>query len=278
MAPPKKAATETNSRLSEKSGIGGRNQSSTLSRADLNLRYECNEETNSMILCSVRRDFTSDLTFNSSDEFREIQGGALEPSTPMSREEAMTRVAGKRCLVLVHGYRNEASAAAQAYDKVQQMLAASGLMGGARGYEEVIGFLWPGGFTRTLSFFVSILRANRAGKRFEKLLVDLEAAGATVDIQTHSLGGRVALEALDRERARVRWLLLTAPAVDNESIEVDEEYEEAVGRCQRVYVSGISILGLPDPDSIHQRLTPVPDLIRIPFPRAGQCLRMASFD
>ncbi|MBM3729135.1 MAG: xylulose 5-phosphate 3-epimerase, partial [Acidobacteria bacterium] len=42
--------------------------------------------------------------------------------------------------------------------------------------------------------------------------------------------------------------------------------------------SGISILGLPDPDSIHQRLTPVPDLIRIPFPRAGQCLRMASFD
>ncbi|MBM3728982.1 MAG: hypothetical protein FJW40_26585, partial [Acidobacteria bacterium] len=42
--------------------------------------------------------------------------------------------------------------------------------------------------------------------------------------------------------------------------------------------TGISILGLPDPDSVHQRLTPVPDLIRIPFPRAGQCLRMASFD
>ncbi|MBM3728229.1 MAG: ABC transporter permease [Acidobacteria bacterium] len=41
---------------------------------------------------------------------------------------------------------------------------------------------------------------------------------------------------------------------------------------------GISILGLPDPNSLHQRLTPVPDLIRIPFPRAGQCLRMASFD
>jgi len=42
--------------------------------------------------------------------------------------------------------------------------------------------------------------------------------------------------------------------------------------------TGISILGLPDPNSLHQRLTPVPDLIRIPFPRAGQCLRMASFD
>ncbi|MBM3786580.1 MAG: hypothetical protein FJW30_19655, partial [Acidobacteria bacterium] len=41
-----------------------------------------------------------------------------------------------------------------------------------------------------------------------------------------------------------------------------------------ISLSGISILGLPDPHSIHQRLTPVPDLIRIPFPRAGQCLRM----
>ncbi|MBM3726302.1 MAG: hypothetical protein FJW40_12850, partial [Acidobacteria bacterium] len=53
---------------------------------------------------------------------------------------------------------------------------------------------------------------------------------------------------------------------------------EPGGRNLRWMEAGISILGLPDPNSIHQRLTPVPDLIRIPFPRAGQCLRMASFD
>ncbi|MBM3784425.1 MAG: RNA polymerase subunit sigma-70, partial [Acidobacteria bacterium] len=53
---------------------------------------------------------------------------------------------------------------------------------------------------------------------------------------------------------------------------------EKRGSGTELLPTGISILGLPDPHSIHQRLTPVPDLIRIPFPRAGQCLRMASFD
>ena len=56
-------------------------------------------------------------------------------------------------------------------------------------------------------------------------------------MQTHSLGARVALQALSTEDTLwVDNLLLTAPAVDNECLEPNEEFNEALDSCARVFV------------------------------------------
>jgi pimeloyl-ACP methyl ester carboxylesterase len=187
-----------------------------------------------MLLVSVRKNFTSSTDFSEADAVREIQQPKLKPYTELTIEQLQARVAGKRCLILIHGYRNPAGGAVRAYWKVQEMLRAAGSLGGAGGYDEIIGYLWPGGLTR-VGFVVAIQRANRAGKRFEQLLLNLSDAAA-VDVQTHSLGARVALEALDRGRARIRGLHLTAPAVDDEAVERGEVYQEACEACGAVYV------------------------------------------
>jgi hypothetical protein len=61
--------------------------------------------------------------------------------------------------------------------------------------------------------------------------------GATIDLNTHSLGAHVAFEALREGTPRiVRNSWNFASAVDNESIELGERYHDASGRCQSFYV------------------------------------------
>lgn len=188
-----------------------------------------------MLLVSVRENFTATTDFSETDQYREVAQPVLEPFTPLTLDQFKQRVAGKKCLVLVHGYRNEAQSAVAAYGKVADMLNRTAPGPGAAVYDEIIGYLWPGGWLR-VSFFFAVFRANCAAKRFEKLLLALADAGAVVDVQTHSLGARVAAEALDRQRARIRFLHLTAPAIDDESVEQRKEYGEACAQCQGVYV------------------------------------------
>jgi len=195
-----------------------------------------------MILASVRKDFTSTLRLADTVAFREIKEPKLAPFTALTDAELALRVAGRKWLVLVHGYRVEAARAVKAYWKVGEQLRAVGMLGaGGAGYDEIIGFLWPGGWA-AIDFFLAVFRANRSAKRFEKFVISLLEARATVDIQTHSLGARVALEGLDDrwekfiELGRVRGLHLTAPAVDDETIEQGDDYDEACRACGTVYV------------------------------------------
>lgn len=183
-----------------------------------------------MLLISCRKNFTGTTDLSDFDAFREILNPQLKPFTTLTEQQFLARTANKKCLVLVHGYRNEASAAVKAYRKLVDSAKAAGIL-----FDEVVGYLWPGGWS-VLSFHAAVIRANWSGKRFEKNLLSLGAAGATVDIQTHSLGARVAMEALDRGSARARNVQLTAPAIDNESVEHTEIYEDGVRACSALYV------------------------------------------
>jgi esterase/lipase superfamily enzyme len=80
-------------------------------------------------------------------------------------------------------------------------------------------------------------RAAESAPRFARLLSDLRSAGATLDLNTHSLGTHVALEALREgppQVVRNAWNF--ASAVDNESVEFNERYFVATQRCERFYV------------------------------------------
>lgn len=189
-----------------------------------------------MILISCRENFTGVLHFSKQDEIRDVALPDWNQYRKMTWDELQETVRGKRILVLVHGYRNDKEDVAGAYTSVVEMMGLSKLLAPEpNGYDLVLGYMWPGGWAR-ISFPIAVVRANRSAKRFHSLLQALSAAATDLDVQTHSLGARVALEAIERGEAGVRNLYLLASAIDNESVEVEEEYYEPAQECSRVYV------------------------------------------
>jgi hypothetical protein len=124
---------------------------------------------------------------------------------------------GKRTLVLVCGYNNSSGAAAASYGVIAERMREH--------YDEVVGFLWPG--HTSFGFWFAVPAANKAGRLLRGILAS--ATPKCLDIETHSLGARVALEAMSPMGGlRVRNLLLTSPAVDDEVIEVGRKFGHAV--------------------------------------------------
>lgn len=145
-------------------------------------------------------------------------------------------VAGKKILVLVHGYNNEFEDVIRAYD----MIDGHTKKHMRSKYDLVIGYTWPGGDDR-FDYFAAKTRAGALAPRFAENLRQLHTAAtrpAAMDVMTHSMGARLTLEALKvlPTRAVVRNLFLTAAAVDNESIEKGEEYFTANGRAGQSFV------------------------------------------
>jgi esterase/lipase superfamily enzyme len=190
-----------------------------------------------MILISCRKDFSNSRKFAERiavrdypnlpklDEFEELDEGALAQ-----------RVQGKHVLVLVHGFRNSLSDVANAYQRLLKGLTDSGIVG-TNGYGLVLGFTWPG-FEKALGFLPAVPFANRTAGFFRPLLALASRNALTVDVQTHSLGARVALQTLSggTEGGFVDNLMMIAAAVDNEVLEPKQEFNEALAGCRRCLV------------------------------------------
>lgn len=189
-----------------------------------------------MILVSCRKDFTSDHLFADEIEIRDYPNLAnLNQFTELTQGELVERVRGKHVLVLVHGYRTPIKNVAAAYKVLEEGLQKEGLIGEPN-YTEVIGFAWPSWRLR-ISFFAAVPAANGSSEYFYDLGKLIASSAKTLDVQTHSLGARVVLQALSAQTDLwVDNLILTAPAVDNESIEPAQEFNEAIDECGRCFV------------------------------------------
>lgn len=122
----------------------------------------------------------------------------------ISIKQAGALVAGKRGLVLVHGYRSEVGPISAAYNQVEDSLESFGMH---EHYDFTVRFLWPGG-TSVLSWpFSDHLRADLAGMYLSQVRQHLWAA--TLDVQAHSLGARLALGMT----SAIRFMLLVGAAV-----------------------------------------------------------------
>ncbi|MFL7870996.1 MAG: alpha/beta hydrolase, partial [Anaerolineales bacterium] len=104
-------------------------------------------------------------------------------------------------------------------------------------YDLVVGYSWPGG-DRGLEWWQGKSRANAVARLFRPLIEEMSKSAAFVDLMSHSLGARVSLKALKESQvqAAVRNYFCTAPAVDNECLEVGEEFSQAVPSCGRLFV------------------------------------------
>jgi esterase/lipase superfamily enzyme len=192
-----------------------------------------------MIFISYRKNFWSNLDIGVPDTIREVPTDGTSAEAPISDDDFRTAIQDQRLLLLIHGYHNKRENIIGGYSMIDGALRAKNAVGsGARAYHQVIGIAWPGGFTK-ISYLAAKLRANALGDSvFARLRKIVEAAKA-VDIMTHSLGARVILKALqnaDPNSETVRNLFLTAPAVDDESIQQGEKFFISTQACRKVFV------------------------------------------
>jgi hypothetical protein len=147
----------------------------------------------------------------------------------LTEEEVAERIAGKRVCILLHGY-----CTADPFGAFSEIALEMGDM-----YDEFIGVSMP--LSRLeWAFWLARMRATKAGRLLAAAIADLGSTEFVnrlkIDAETHSLGGLVLLEALDHG-LYVRHAILTAPAVDNESIQEQERYALAVQRAERILVA-----------------------------------------
>jgi esterase/lipase superfamily enzyme len=189
-----------------------------------------------MILISCRKDFTNSRSFADRNAIRNYPFlPRLDRFEELDETNLAEQVQGKHVLILVHGFRNSLEKVGASYQRVLQGLIDSSLMGES-GYGIVLGFTWPG-FETALGFFPAVPSANRSAGFFRQLLELASRNARTVDVQTHSLGARVALQTLaGGTEGFIDNLMLTAAAVDDEVLEPGQEFHAALVTCRRCLV------------------------------------------
>ena len=188
-----------------------------------------------MMIVSCRRNFWSSTEFSTADEIRRVNL-VTGLSTEVPQADFLQELAGKRVTVLIHGYNNEELDVLKSYSAIDTQMRLLGFLGGsAAAYDAVVGFAWPGG-ALGVAFPFARQRAIDAAPRFARVLTNMQSAGVIIDLNTHSLGAHVTLEALRDAPPLVRNAWNFASAVDNESIEVSERYYVASQRCSRFFV------------------------------------------
>jgi esterase/lipase superfamily enzyme len=189
-----------------------------------------------MIIISCRKKFTSPRIFSRYLQLRSTPDtGQLTPHAPLTFVDLRALADGQRLCLLVHGYNTTLANVLDAYAELWTGMEATGVAG-PDGYGLVLGFAWPGGRSAP-EFPVARRSANRAATYLARLVDHLRPVASAIDIETHSLGARVALGALKQMRSVViDNLLLTAPAVDCTLLQPGREFHDAFATCNRCFV------------------------------------------
>jgi len=188
-----------------------------------------------MIIVSARKDFGNpDQLLPTGHLIKEIDFGRNAVIAPDIEVGQLTQqLAGKRVLMLVHGYNNEQDEVHDAYQIIEEKIADKL----PDVYDLVLGYSWPGGDKR-IEWWTGKHRANSVARRFRFLIELFAGRAAKLDLMSHSLGARVVLKALKEcdQKDLVRNFWCTAPAVDHECLEPDKEFSRALPSCERIFV------------------------------------------
>jgi len=147
----------------------------------------------------------------------------------MSNSELLKEASEKNVLILVHGFNNTYSSTLSSYKAYAKHLEGS--------YDLVIGYIWPGGDNRRDYFSARNRVVSELDLRFLSFLTLMSTVANNVDVYAHSMGCRLSLESIALAPGKVvRNLFLTAPAVDDESLERGERYHGSIANCDQVVV------------------------------------------
>jgi esterase/lipase superfamily enzyme len=149
-----------------------------------------------------------------------------------------------RLIVLIHGYNNTRAKARRSFEKFRGELRINAWCRDEKVLGSFVGFHWPGdhwvGLISAMSFNARVQSAERAGRRLAAHLATLDRRQEVV-LVAHSLGCRVALEAVERiqtrrdyEGPRIRDVFLLAAAVPTSLCEDEAKFQRSDGCRQHV--------------------------------------------
>ncbi len=159
-----------------------------------------------------------DFGFGTAFEDPEWKGGsAPDPALPSALMPCPASI-----VIYIHGFKNTVASANEGFAQAEAALKGQGYGG------VVIGFSWDSNPTNTVGvpdFDAARESANLNGKVLAKKLLEIKkkCPDTKVNILTHSLGARVALQAM-KCGGCCHSLQMLAPAVDNEVMETGEEF------------------------------------------------------
>lgn len=146
----------------------------------------------------------------------------------MSEDDISEAVARKHLLFGIHGFNNSLREGAVAMAAFEQQL---NLGSGATFF----GILWPGdAWLPYVNYPFEADDAVECGKRLALLCNKRFGDAESFSFMSHSLGGRLALEAVKRLDRRVRMLCLMAAAVDRDVL--TGQYREVVGKTDNIHI------------------------------------------
>lgn len=131
-------------------------------------------------------------------------------------------------LLMVHGYNCVAEDTRDAYRANAEIARETGIS------SPLVGYLWPGlyGPVEKVEFHRAQAQADLSAVLLAQYLAS--AVGLPINVMTHSLGAKVALEAITKHGAKVGNLFLTGPAVAHDCFLTD--YAKVYESVKRVYV------------------------------------------
>jgi hypothetical protein len=129
-------------------------------------------------------------------------------------------------LFVTHGFNVNGARGINALGRFEQRFAATGS-------ERCIGVLWPGDWwIPAINYPFEASDAVDCGKRLAAFCKTNAADALSLSFMSHSLGGRVMLEAVTRLDRKARLLCLAAAAVDDDCLK--RQYAGAVKNCERI--------------------------------------------
>jgi esterase/lipase superfamily enzyme len=168
----------------------------------------------------------------------------ISPQTEIAWEDKKTidvkQLKDKKILLVIHGFNNSPQEAMQSYRSVADHIASLRDDKDKALYDVVVGYLWPG-YENKLEYYAAREHARKLKEKMLDHLTFLASTGAKVDVMAHSMGNRLAFEALNfapKKNAKklVQKFYSLAAAVDEESIEKKHKYFHASKNCEELFI------------------------------------------
>ncbi len=120
-----------------------------------------------MFIVSCRKDFWSTTDFSGGLDIRDLDMTGDGSGASVTSANFLQAIAGKRVMVLVHGYNNDRLDVLDSYGTIDRQMRLLNFLGGAAApYDAVVGFAWPGGsVARVVSVRARPRRRFRAAPR-----------------------------------------------------------------------------------------------------------------
>lgn len=148
---------------------------------------------------------------------------------PVAVSEFMARIRGRDVVLATHGFNVGRAAGVAALSRWSQRFQLSGAF-------LFVGVLWPGDshYFPILDYPVEGAVAIQSGRLLARFLNQNALNAASVSFVSHSLGGRMILEALDKLERQARRLILMAGAIEDDCLV--NEYKSAADKARQIYI------------------------------------------